>query len=227
MLASHCRTDLSNKISENWTINHYWKRFSKADIALTKSSILPRWHMPDFPSAQFTFFGLSFHIYFNFVPIIYLSRFVWEIYFSINFFYGSTDEFFFLLLFLSVFRTENLNLCLSNIIFVCPIIYIKQQYQLFPLPWFGWVGLESGVGEPVLGHKDLENVSLVVNDCLPLTICLRCHLPPVTCHLSPVTTCHLSLKPTDTQGNTQEYNQSRQGQDRPTWNPSPSSPPMP
>ena len=30
----------------------------------------------------------------------------------------------------------------------------QQQYLYFPLPWFGWVGLECGVGEPVLGHKD-------------------------------------------------------------------------
>ena len=40
----------------------------------------------------------------------------------------------------------------------------KQQYLYFPLPWFGLVGLKSGTGEPVLGHKGCENVSLVVND---------------------------------------------------------------
>ena len=40
----------------------------------------------------------------------------------------------------------------------------QQQYQLFPLPWFGWVGLKLGQGEPVLGDKDCGNVSLVVND---------------------------------------------------------------
>ena len=40
----------------------------------------------------------------------------------------------------------------------------QQQYQLFPLPWFGLVGLKSGTGEPVLGHKGCGNVSLVVNN---------------------------------------------------------------
>ena len=40
----------------------------------------------------------------------------------------------------------------------------QQQYQLFPLPWFGLTGLKVGVGEPVLGHKDCGDVSLVVND---------------------------------------------------------------
>ena len=42
--------------------------------------------------------------------------------------------------------------------------FIKQQYQLFPLPHIGWIGLKSGTGEPVLGYKNCENVSLVVND---------------------------------------------------------------
>ena len=40
----------------------------------------------------------------------------------------------------------------------------EQQYRLFPLPVVGWVGLELGQGEPVLGHKNCWNVSLVVND---------------------------------------------------------------
>ena len=40
----------------------------------------------------------------------------------------------------------------------------EQQYRLFPLPVVGLVGLRSGTGEPVLGHKDYGNVSLVVND---------------------------------------------------------------
>ena len=40
---------------------------------------------------------------------------------------------------------------------------VEQQYLLFPLPWFGLVGLEVGVTEPVLGHKKYEIVSLVVN----------------------------------------------------------------
>ena len=39
----------------------------------------------------------------------------------------------------------------------------QQQYQSFPLPWFGLVGLVSGTRELVLGHKDSEIVSLVVN----------------------------------------------------------------
>ena len=45
------------------------------------------------------------------------------------------------------------------------IVRHQQQYLYFPLPWFGLVGLECGVGELVLGHKDFGNVSLVVNDC--------------------------------------------------------------
>ena len=49
---------------------------------------------------------------------------------------------------------------------------IEQQYILFPLPVVGLVGLECGVGEPVLGHKDCGNVSLVVNDYSSET-CLR------------------------------------------------------
>ena len=43
-------------------------------------------------------------------------------------------------------------------------IIIQQQYILFPLPHIGWVGLELGQGEPVSGHKNCGNVSLVVND---------------------------------------------------------------
>ena len=43
-------------------------------------------------------------------------------------------------------------------------ILYQQQYWLFPLPHNGLTGLECGVKEPVLGHKDCENVSLVVND---------------------------------------------------------------
>ena len=31
---------------------------------------------------------------------------------------------------------------------------LEQQYRLFPLPGNGWVGLDSGVEEPVLGRKD-------------------------------------------------------------------------
>ena len=38
--------------------------------------------------------------------------------------------------------------------------------MLFPLPWFGLTGLMLGQREPVSGHKDFENVSLVVNDYL-------------------------------------------------------------
>ena len=30
----------------------------------------------------------------------------------------------------------------------------EQQYQSFPLPWFGLTGLNVGVTKPVLGHKD-------------------------------------------------------------------------
>ena len=41
---------------------------------------------------------------------------------------------------------------------------MQQQYRLFPLPHNGLTGLEVGVGDPVLGHKDCGNVSLVVND---------------------------------------------------------------
>ena len=44
------------------------------------------------------------------------------------------------------------------------LVLNQQQYQLFPLPWFGLVGLILGQGEPVLGHKDCWDVSLVVND---------------------------------------------------------------
>ena len=39
----------------------------------------------------------------------------------------------------------------------------QQQYQSFPLPCFGLTGLISGQTEPVSGHKDYGNVSLVVN----------------------------------------------------------------
>ena len=31
----------------------------------------------------------------------------------------------------------------------------EQQYQYFPLPWFGLVGLVSGTVEPVLYHRGL------------------------------------------------------------------------
>ena len=41
---------------------------------------------------------------------------------------------------------------------------VKQQYLLFTLPVVGLTGLKSGTGEPVLGHKKYEIVSLVVND---------------------------------------------------------------
>ena len=40
----------------------------------------------------------------------------------------------------------------------------QQQYQSFPLPWFGLTGLKSGQTELVLGHKKYEIVSLVVNE---------------------------------------------------------------
>ena len=52
----------------------------------------------------------------------------------------------------------------SDYTFLPILITHKQQYQLFPLPVVGLTGLKSGTGEPVLGHKDFENVSLVVND---------------------------------------------------------------
>ena len=42
--------------------------------------------------------------------------------------------------------------------------FAEQQYQSFPLSWFGWVGLMSGTSKPVLGHKNFEIVSLVVNE---------------------------------------------------------------
>ena len=41
---------------------------------------------------------------------------------------------------------------------------VQQQYQSFPLSCFGLTGLISGQTEPVLGHKECEIVSLVVND---------------------------------------------------------------
>ena len=40
----------------------------------------------------------------------------------------------------------------------------QQQYQSFPLPWFGLTGWILGQTEPVLGHKKYEIVLLVVND---------------------------------------------------------------
>ena len=51
----------------------------------------------------------------------------------------------------------------KNVIFISKHL-VEQQYLYFPLPWFGWTGLNSGTREPVLGHKDCGNVSLVVND---------------------------------------------------------------
>ena len=42
----------------------------------------------------------------------------------------------------------------------------KQQYQSFPLPWFGLTGWLSGTSKPVLGHKKYEIVSLVVNELI-------------------------------------------------------------
>ena len=35
------------------------------------------------------------------------------------------------------------------------IMKYEQQYQYFPLPWFGLVGLVSGTVEPVLYHRGL------------------------------------------------------------------------
>ena len=54
--------------------------------------------------------------------------------------------------------------CISVIKYTFIITDDKQQYQSFPLPWFGLVGLEVGVTEPVLGHRKYEIVLLVVND---------------------------------------------------------------
>ena len=44
----------------------------------------------------------------------------------------------------------------------------QQQYQSFPLSWLGLFGLILGQGEPVLGHKKYEIVSLVVYEFLPM-----------------------------------------------------------
>ena len=41
---------------------------------------------------------------------------------------------------------------------------VQQQYQSFPLHVLCLTGLEVGVGEPVLGHRKYEIVSLVVNE---------------------------------------------------------------
>ena len=39
----------------------------------------------------------------------------------------------------------------------------SSSINLFRYGYYALTGLEVGVGEPVLGHNDFENVSLVVN----------------------------------------------------------------